>query len=169
MMLSRSVDALPASGGWVYEPKLDGFRALPAVSGFSDVRSDSRRGKALDRYFPEIIAAAYALPAGLVLDGELVVPREGGVDFAALQQRLCAGHRRVADLAREAPARSVAERSWRTRRNRVDCAGVAGCEVLVHDDLDDVADGGTEQEARRAEDGHPAHTERGDHGDGHTT
>jgi ATP-dependent DNA ligase len=102
-MLSRSVEALPTADGWAYEPKLDGFRALLSISEFGDVRLDSRRGKPLDRYFPEIIAAAHALPDGSVLDGELVVRAGRGVDFAELQQRLHAG-RRVAQLAREAPA-----------------------------------------------------------------
>jgi ATP-dependent DNA ligase len=104
VMLSRSCEVLPTAGRWAYEPKLDGFRALLAVSEFGDVRLDSRRGKALDRYFPEVIAAARALPNGVVLDGELVVPVGGGVDFAALQHRLRAGASRVAQLARQAPA-----------------------------------------------------------------
>jgi len=108
VMLSRTVEVLPTAGRWAYEPKLDGFRALLTVSEFGDVRLDSRRGKAFDRYFPEIIAAARALPAGLVLDGELVVPASGGVDFAALQHRLHAGDRRIARLAREAPAALIA-------------------------------------------------------------
>lgn len=104
VMLSRSCEWLPTAGRWAYEPKLDGFRALLAVSEFGDVRLDSRRGKALDRYFPEVIAAARTLPNGVVLDGELVVPAGGGVDFAALQHRLRAGASRVARLARQAPA-----------------------------------------------------------------
>ena len=48
----------------------------------------SRRGKPLGRYFPEVVAAGRLLPPELVLDGELVVPTGGGVDFAALQRRL---------------------------------------------------------------------------------
>jgi ATP-dependent DNA ligase len=103
VMLSRSVEVLPTAEFWAYEPKLDGFRALLAVSEFGDVRLDSRRGKALDRYFPEVVAAARALPDGVVLDGELVVPAGGGVDFAALQHRLHAGARRVPQLARQSP------------------------------------------------------------------
>jgi ATP-dependent DNA ligase len=104
VMLSRPCEVLPTAGRWSYEPKLDGFRALLTVSDFGDVRLDSRRGKALDRYFPEVIAAARALPNGVVLDGELVVPAGGGVDFAALQHRLRAGVSRIAQLACRAPA-----------------------------------------------------------------
>ncbi|WP_433786947.1 hypothetical protein ACQPX6_08895 [Actinomycetospora sp. CA-101289] len=104
VMLSRSCEWLPMAGRWAYEPKLDGFRALLAVSEFGDVRLDSRRRKPLDRYFPEVIAAGRALPNGVVLDGELVGPVAGGVDFAALQHRLRAGAGRVAQLARQAPA-----------------------------------------------------------------
>lgn len=88
VMLSRAVDELPGSPGWAYEPKLDGFRCVLATSDFGDVRLTSRRGKSLGRYFPEVVAAGRLLPPQLVLDGELVVPAGGGVDFAALQRRL---------------------------------------------------------------------------------
>ncbi|MDD7966165.1 ATP-dependent DNA ligase [Actinomycetospora lemnae] len=109
VMLSRSVDALPTGGLWAYEPKLDGFRCLLSISEFGDVRLDSRRVKPLGRYFPEVVAAARLLPAGLVLDGELVVARGAGVDFAALQQRLrSSSSARAAKLATEMPASLIA-------------------------------------------------------------
>ncbi|WP_433781376.1 hypothetical protein ACQPX6_16705 [Actinomycetospora sp. CA-101289] len=108
-MLSRPVDVLPTSGPWAYEPKLDGFRCLLTIGEFGDVRLDSRRAKALGRYFPEIVAAAHALPPGLVLDGELVIARGAGVDFAALQQRLrYATTTRAALAAAGSPAALVA-------------------------------------------------------------
>ncbi len=107
-MLSRSVDVLPTEGPWAYEPKLDGFRCLLSISEFGDVRLDSRRAKPLGRYFPEIVTAARRLPPGLVLDGELVIAGDGGVDFSALQQRLrYSSPARTVQLASEAPASLV--------------------------------------------------------------
>jgi ATP-dependent DNA ligase len=109
VMLSRSVDVLPTDGPWAYEPKLDGFRCLLSISEFGDVHLDSRRAKPLGRYFPEVVTAARLLPPGLVLDGELVIAAGGGVDFAALQQRLrYSSPARTAQLAGDAPASLVA-------------------------------------------------------------
>ncbi|GAA4758157.1 ATP-dependent DNA ligase [Actinomycetospora chibensis] len=108
-MLSRSVDVLPTEGPWAYEPKLDGFRCLLSIKEFGDVRLDSRRAKPLGRYFPEIVTAAHFLPSGLVLDGELVIAGDGGVDFSALQQRLrYSSPARTSQLASEMPASLVA-------------------------------------------------------------
>jgi ATP-dependent DNA ligase len=72
------------------------------------VRVASRRGKPLARYFPELVEAAAILPAGTVLDGELVIPADGGADFAALQRRIHPSERRVAELASSSPAAVVA-------------------------------------------------------------
>ena len=71
------------------------------------VRLYSRTGRPLGPYFPEILSEASALPAGTVLDGELVVPHGGEVDFAAVQQRIHPSPKRVAKLARLHPAALV--------------------------------------------------------------
>jgi ATP-dependent DNA ligase len=88
LTLARSVTELPTGPDWAYEPKLDGFRALLTVSSTGAIGLRSRRQRSLTPYFPEIIEAAAALPSGVRLDGELIVPRNGGVDFAALQERI---------------------------------------------------------------------------------
>jgi ATP-dependent DNA ligase len=111
-MLALAVTELPTVDGWAYEPKLDGFRASLTVSRAGKVRLRSRRHRPLTRYFPEIVEAAGVLPPGVVLDGELVVPRNGGVDFAALQLRIHPAEKRVAQLARELPVALVASASW---------------------------------------------------------
>ena len=86
-------DDLPAPPGWGYEPKWDGFRVLmwsrsagPPVP--RRPRLDSRNGKPLLRYFPELRAALDQLPAGTVADGEVVVVTDGKLDFDALQNRI---------------------------------------------------------------------------------
>ncbi|HET6281787.1 MAG TPA: ATP-dependent DNA ligase, partial [Polyangia bacterium] len=84
-MLSKRVDALPTTQGWIFEPKWDGFRALIFRDG-DDVFIQSRDGKPLDRYFPEVVVALKAqLPARCVLDGEIVIAHNGALDFEALQ------------------------------------------------------------------------------------
>jgi ATP-dependent DNA ligase len=107
-MLARSATELPTVDGWAYEPKLDGFRAVLTVSTTGKVRLQSRRQGPLAPYFPEIVEAAGVLPPGVRLDGELVVPRNGGFDFAALQQHSHPAAKRVHQLGRELPAALVA-------------------------------------------------------------
>jgi ATP-dependent DNA ligase len=95
---------LPRGGEWAYEPKLDGFRAIVFVDG-DDVYVQSRGGKALARYFPELSFA----PGRHVLDGELVTrDAEGNPAFDALQSRIHPAASRIALLAREIPASYVA-------------------------------------------------------------
>jgi ATP-dependent DNA ligase len=106
-MLARAVPTLPATDGWSFEPKLDGFRCCVQVTDGHVVLA-SRRHRPLGRYFPEILAAASKLPSGVILDGELVIARASGVDFAALQQRLHPSESRAARLARLSPAAFVA-------------------------------------------------------------
>ena len=98
LALSRKV--LPEGDGWVYEPKYDGFRALAFVDG-DEVYLQSRGGKPLRRYFPEL-----EFPNGrYVLDGELVIVDEDGrEEFDALQARLHPAESRVRMLAEETPA-----------------------------------------------------------------
>jgi len=116
-MEAEVADDLPAPPGWGYEPKWDGFRVLmwsrsgpegetqSSRSPSSAPRLDSRNGKPLLRYFPELRAALDQLPAGTVADGEVVVVTGGKLDFDALQNRLHPAQSRVQRLARETPAR----------------------------------------------------------------
>jgi len=95
---------LPTGEEWAYEQKLDGFRAIVFVDG-DDVYVQSRGGKALARYFPELSFA----PGRYVLDGELVIrDAEGRLEFDALQSRIHPAESRIALLAREIPADYVA-------------------------------------------------------------
>src|SRR3954451_12994159 len=102
--LAKPARTLPTGDGWVYEPKWDGFRAIAFVDG-DDVVLQSRNGKPLTRYFPEL-----AFPAGrYVLDGEIVLfDAEGRQDFDALGQRIHPAKSRVRMLAEETPTRFVA-------------------------------------------------------------
>ena len=89
-MLAKSTDRFPAqrAGRWRYEPKLDGYRAIGVVDDASAVQLWSRRGARLDTAFPELVGALYAgLPAGTVVDGEIVRWVDGRLDFEALQRR----------------------------------------------------------------------------------
>jgi ATP-dependent DNA ligase len=95
---------LPTGEEWAYEPKLDGFRAIVFVDG-EDVYIQSRGGKALARYFPELSFA----PGRYVLDGELVIrDAEGNVEFDALQSRIHPAESRINLLAKEIPAEYMA-------------------------------------------------------------
>ena len=102
--LARSRAALPEGEGWAYEPKWDGFRSIAFIDG-SDVYLQSRNGKDLTRYFPEL-----RFPEGrYVLDGEIVIFGEGGrQEFELLGQRIHPAKSRVAMLAEQTPSRFVA-------------------------------------------------------------
>jgi len=107
-MLAKIGERLPEEGGVLYEPKWDGFRAI-VFRGADDVFIQSRDLRPLDRYFPELHEALLArLPAGCVLDGEIVIAGSGGLDFDALQMRLHPAASRVAKLAKETPSAFVA-------------------------------------------------------------
>ncbi len=86
LMTASPIDAWP-TGDYLIEPKFDGFRAclfrLP-----DRVVVQSRAGKDLAPYFPDVRAAAMALPTGTVLDGELVIWNGNRTDFALLQRRI---------------------------------------------------------------------------------
>ncbi len=106
-MLCKSVDALPEGDGWLFEPKWDGFRALVFRDGDA-IHVQSRDEKPMARYFPEIEAAARAgLPPRCVVDGEIVIARDGALDFPALLQRIHPAKSRIDRLARETPASLV--------------------------------------------------------------
>jgi ATP-dependent DNA ligase len=106
--LALSRKALPEGEEYVYEVKLDGFRCLAFVDG-EEIFLQSRNGKELGRYFPEL-ALPGSLPAGrYVLDGEIVVRDDDGrEDFDALGQRIHPAASRIERLAAETPAVYVA-------------------------------------------------------------
>jgi len=107
-MLAKLADELPPGGDYLYEPKWDGFRAL-VFKGERDLFIQSRDSRPLDRYFPELHDALLErLPAGCVLDGEIVIATAHGLDFDALQLRLHPAASRVAKLAQETPSSFVA-------------------------------------------------------------
>jgi ATP-dependent DNA ligase len=107
-MEALSVDAIPAGPEWQYEPKWDGFRCLVFRDG-EKVELQSKAGKPLTRYFPDVVANAKALPAKrFVLDGEIVVPSGGAFSFDDLLQRIHPAASRVAKLAQETPALLIA-------------------------------------------------------------
>src|SRR6266853_1323319 len=107
-MLAKLAESLPADGNFLFEPKWDGFRAI-VFRGASDVYIQSRDLKPLDRYFPDLHQSLLdLLPAGCVVDGEIVIATPNGLDFDALQLRLHPAQSRAAKLARETPASFVA-------------------------------------------------------------
>ena len=107
-MLAKLAEELPAAGTFLFEPKWDGFRAI-VFRGASDVFIQSRDLRPFDRYFPELHDALLEkLPAGCVIDGEIVIVTPSGLDFDALQLRLHPAASRVAKLAKDTPASFVA-------------------------------------------------------------
>ena len=107
-MLAKVAEALPPEGPWLFEPKWDGFRAIVFRKG-REVFIQSRDLRPLDRYFPELHDLfRERLPAGCIVDGEIVIAGKDGLDFDALQMRLHPAASRVEKLARETPAAFVA-------------------------------------------------------------
>ena len=103
-MEAKLVSDLPQDAGCQYEPKWDGFRCLAFRAG-KEVEIKAKSGKSLSRFFPEVLQNLRALAAKtFVLDGELVIPIEGGLSFDALQMRLHPAQSRIARLAAETPA-----------------------------------------------------------------
>jgi ATP-dependent DNA ligase len=129
--LARSRAELPEGDGWRYEPKWDGFRTIVFRDG-DDVRLQSRNGRPMNRYFPEVVEQVRALPAArLVLDTEVVVVVDGVQEFDLLSQRIHPAASRVERLAAETPAavaafdllaegdESLLELPYETRRERL--------------------------------------------------
>jgi ATP-dependent DNA ligase len=103
-MEARSVDSLPRGVEWQYEPKWDGFRCLLIRTGDS-LRMQSKSGRDLARYFPEVVGAAKSFAeAQFTLDGELVVPFGKRFSFDDLLQRIHPAASRIKRLAAETPA-----------------------------------------------------------------
>ena len=125
----------PTGEGWRYEPKWDGFRMV--AYGGDEVRLDSRNGKTLLRYFPELRPALDQLPSGTVVDGEVLIVVDDVTNFDLLQLRIHPARSRVERLAAEMPARLVAfdlvadngenlmEAPYSTRRTRLEELGAA--------------------------------------------
>ena len=111
-MLAKLARELPSSGGklgdLLYEPKWDGFRAIVFRDG-DDLEIGSRNEKPLTRYFPDLVEPLHAnLPERCVVDGEVVIATEHGLDFDRLSLRIHPAESRVAMLAEETPAGFVA-------------------------------------------------------------
>jgi ATP-dependent DNA ligase len=132
-MEARSVEKIPTGAGWQYEPKWDGFRCLAFRKG-DEVILQSKACQPLGRYFPELVAGLAALPVRtFVLDGEIVILRDGVLAFDDLLQRIHPAESRIRKLSRETPAilyafdllvdergRSLAGKSLEERRERLE-------------------------------------------------
>ncbi|HEY3139452.1 MAG TPA: ATP-dependent DNA ligase [Blastocatellia bacterium] len=106
-MLAKRVSELPTAGDWIFEPKWDGFRAL-VFRDHDEIYIQSRDAKPLNRYFPELLGPIREeLPDRALLDGEIVIARDGALDFDALQLRLHPAESRVKLLSKQIPASIV--------------------------------------------------------------
>ena len=105
-MEAELVAELP-EGAWRYEPKWDGFRGVLENDG-GELALWSRNGRPLLRYFPELRPLGELLPKRSALDGEIVISRDGKLDFDAMQTRLHPAESRVRKLSAEIPATFVA-------------------------------------------------------------
>jgi ATP-dependent DNA ligase len=106
-MEAELVRELPTGEGWWYEPKWDGFRGvLENVGG--ELKLWSRNARPLLRYFPELRPLGELLPPRSALDGEIVIVRDGALDFDAMQMRLHPAESRIRKLSAEIPAEYVA-------------------------------------------------------------
>ena len=107
-MLAKRVSDLPEGESWIFEPKWDGFRTI-IFRDRDEVLIQSRDEKSLNRYFPELVETLLVqLPKRCVLDGEIVIATERGLDFDALQLRI-----------HPAASQSEASRHTNSRINRI--------------------------------------------------
>ena len=103
-MLAKRIDTIPIDGEWSFEPKWDGFRVIVFRDG-DEILLQSRDLKPLNRYFPELIQPLKdQLPVQCVLDGEIVIARNGTLDFDALSLRIHPAASRIKLLAEQTPA-----------------------------------------------------------------
>jgi ATP-dependent DNA ligase len=111
-MLAKSAKGLPSpdkyEGGLLFEPKWDGFRCIVFKDG-DEVELGSRNERPLTRYFPEVVEGArHSLPRRCVVDGEIIVPINGRLEFERLLERIHPAESRVRRLAEETPASFIA-------------------------------------------------------------
>src|ERR671910_292601 len=106
-MEAELVRALPEGREWQYEPKWDGFRGV-LENGSGELRLWSRNARPLLRYFPELRPLGELLPPHSALDGEIVIARDGVLDFDSMQTRLHPAESRVRKLSAEIPAEFIA-------------------------------------------------------------
>src|SRR5205085_2269846 len=105
-MEAQLVRTLPDGDGWQYEPKWDGFRGVLENAG-GELALWSRNERPLLRYFPELRPLGELLPPSTALDGEIVIARDGAIDFDAMQMRLHPAESRIRRLSAEIPAQFV--------------------------------------------------------------
>jgi ATP-dependent DNA ligase len=105
-MEAELVRELPEGDGWQYEPKWDGFRGVLENAG-GELAIWSRKERPLLRYFPELRPLGELLPPRTALDGEIVIARDGALDFDAMQTRLHPAESRIKRLSAEIPAEFV--------------------------------------------------------------
>jgi ATP-dependent DNA ligase len=105
-MEAQLVKELPETNGWQFEPKWDGFRGVLENDG-GELALWSRNGRPLLRYFPELRALGELLPPHSALDGEIVIARDGVLDFDSMQLRLHPAESRVRKLSAEIPAEFI--------------------------------------------------------------
>lgn len=119
-MEAKLVSELPSGGGWQFEPKWDGFRAVASRSGEA-VELMSKSGKSLARFFPEIVELlARTRTKDFVIDGELILPVDGVLSFEALQARLHPAESRIRKLAAQTPAQLML----------FDCLSLGGADLI---------------------------------------
>jgi ATP-dependent DNA ligase len=106
-MEAELVSELPATGEWQYEPKWDGFRGV-FENASGELALWSRNARPLLRYFPELRTLGELLPPQSALDGEIVIARDGQLDFDAMQMRLHPAESRVRKLSAEIPSTFIA-------------------------------------------------------------
>jgi ATP-dependent DNA ligase len=106
-MEAELVKELPEGDGWQYEPKWDGFRGILENDG-GELALWSRKERPLLRYFPELRPLGELLPPHSALDGEIVIARDGVLDFDSMQMRLHPADSRVQKLSKEIPAEFIA-------------------------------------------------------------
>ena len=111
-MEAELVRELPVGEGWQYEPKWDGFRGVLENLG-GELALWSRNERPLLRYFPELRPLGELLPPRSALDGEIVIVRDGALDFDAMQMRLHPAESRIRRLSAEIPAEFVVVRRAR--------------------------------------------------------
>jgi ATP-dependent DNA ligase len=105
-MEAELVRELPDGDGWQYEPKWDGFRGVLENAG-SELALWSRNERPLLRYFPELRPLGDLLPPRSALDGEIVIARDGVIDFDSMQTRLHPAESRIRKLSAEIPAEFI--------------------------------------------------------------